>query len=80
MDEFPPKTKLERKMAAEYRDYHLLILSTLDDLKADTKEILGKQHEQDKEIERLKMKSGMLGILGGIITIIGLKFSSMFFH
>ena len=60
--------------------HQLLVLSKLQDLGETTKAILAKQHEHDKEIDRLKIKSGFFGIIGGVLTAIGIKFGEQFIN
>lgn len=55
-----------------------LIIKSIDEVRADTKAILQKLHDQDKEIDRLKYKSGFWGILGGALSVFGVKIGSLF--
>jgi len=50
---------------------------SLSEIKADLKDIKKMQHEQDKELERQKWKHGVLGLLGGALSAVGMKFTGL---
>lgn len=64
------KTDIDRLAAAAEKRF--------DNLDIKTDDILKKQHEHDKDMAVMKVKSGFLGILGGIFGALGLKLPSSF--
>lgn len=64
----------------EWRDHRLLVLSKLDRIESLAERLLDKQQEHDREIERLKIRHGLLGFLGGVLGAFGVKFGSGFFN
>ena len=58
-----------------------LIIKSIDEVKADTKSILLVLNEQGREIDRLKFKSGLWGIIGGVLSTFGVKLGTLIdFH
>ncbi len=50
----------------------------LDELRADMKQLIATQHKMDKEIDRLKWKNGLMGLIGGALSALGFKISGLF--
>jgi hypothetical protein len=78
----------EGPTVSQWRDHQLFVTETLTDLKDDFKslrqefrediaEVKQLLHAQDKEIERLKLKSGIYGLMGGVVTGISVKLVEM---
>lgn len=68
--------KIEKQKMNEWRDYQLLVLSDLENLKEQNKEIKNSLDSINKslnlsktEIAVLKVKSSMWGSLGGTLTV-----------
>ena len=70
--------KLEefKETVGEWKEYQLLVLSRLDELKESVDGLCKKQHEHDKEIDRLKLKSGIWGLIGGFLSGVSIKLTS----
>jgi len=79
----------EGPTVSQWREHQLFVVTTLTDLKEDFKEFRAEVrddiaeikllvHAQDKEIERLKMKSGFYGVMGGVLSGFSVKLAEWF--
>lgn len=73
MSDIKQKEELEGAMS-DWDRHQLLVLSSLDRLEQKLEAIYIRQHLHDKEIDRLKLRSGLLGLIAGALSGIGIKF------
>lgn len=75
------KKKASRDKIPTMSTWHedqLYIKTTLEELKSLSKDILARQQEHDKELDRVKWKSGFLSLVGGVLGGFGVKLNEWF--
>jgi hypothetical protein len=68
------KKKPEPEKMSDWEHHQLLVLSSLQRLEKKTDAIYEKQAMHDREIDRLKIKGGLLGMIAGALSGFGVKF------